>query len=121
MLLNSLVLPNGIWQMQLFQINQNEDRSKMIIMSHTSAAASYISGPLHQRSITTASTLQLQLALLLLELIGINSVIHIGCTMYISLITIMWMLKFSVFWGSKSFIWVLKIFSSFTVVAVITF
>ena len=52
MLLNSLVLPNGIWQMQLFQINQSEDSSKITIMYDNP------SGQLHQRSITTAPTLQ---------------------------------------------------------------
>ena len=45
-LLNSLVLPNGIWQMQLFQINQSEDGSKITIMYDNP------SGQLHQRSIT---------------------------------------------------------------------
>ena len=48
MLLNSLVLPNGIWQMQLFQINQSEDSSKITIMYDNP------SGQLHQRSITSA-------------------------------------------------------------------
>ena len=48
MLLNSLVLPNGIWQMQLFQINQSEDSSKITIMYDNP------SGQLHQRSITWA-------------------------------------------------------------------
>ena len=48
MLLNSLVLPNGIWQMQLFQINQSEDSSKITIMYNNP------SGQLHQRSITSA-------------------------------------------------------------------
>ena len=47
MLLNSLVLPNGIWQMQLFQINQSEDSSKITIMYYNP------SGQLHQRSITS--------------------------------------------------------------------
>ena len=51
MLLNSLVLPNGIWQMQLFQINQSEDSSKITIMYDNP------SRQLHQRSITTAPTL----------------------------------------------------------------
>ena len=51
MLLNSLVLLNGIWQMQLFQINQSEDSSKITIMYDNP------SGQLHQRSITTAPTL----------------------------------------------------------------
>ena len=45
-LLNSLVLLNGIWQMQLFQINQSEDSSKITIMDDNP------SGQLHQRSIT---------------------------------------------------------------------
>ena len=48
MLLNSLVLPNGIWQIQLFQINQSEDSSKITIMYDNP------SGQLHQRSITSA-------------------------------------------------------------------
>ena len=48
MLLNSLVLPNGIWQMQLFQINQSEDSSKITIMYDNP------SGQLHQQSITWA-------------------------------------------------------------------
>ena len=48
MLLNSLVLPNGIWQMQLFQINQSEDSRKITIMYDNP------SGQLHQRSITSA-------------------------------------------------------------------
>ena len=37
MLLNSMVLPNGIWQMQLFQINQSEDSSKNIPSGQSSA------------------------------------------------------------------------------------
>ena len=49
MLLNSLVLPNGIWQMQVFQINQSEDSSKITIMSDTTC------GHLHQCPITSAS------------------------------------------------------------------
>ena len=48
MLLAMLVLPNGIWQMQLFQINQSEDSSKITIMYDNP------SGQLHQRSITRA-------------------------------------------------------------------
>ena len=48
MLLNSLVLPNSIRQMQLFQINQSEDSSKITIMYDNP------SGQLHQRSITWA-------------------------------------------------------------------
>ena len=51
MLLNSLVLPNVIWQMQLFQINQSEDSSKITIMYDNPSVQ------LHQRSITTAPTL----------------------------------------------------------------
>ena len=50
MLLNSLVLPNGILQMQLFQINQSKDSSKITIMSDTNC------GQLHQRPITSASS-----------------------------------------------------------------
>ena len=46
MLLNSLVLPNGTWQMQLFQINQSEDSSKITIMYNNPSVQ------LHQRSIT---------------------------------------------------------------------
>ena len=41
----------GNWQIQLFQINQSEESSKITINAHT------IHGQLHQRSITTASTL----------------------------------------------------------------
>ena len=45
MLLDMLVLLDSILQMQLFQINQSEDISKIIIPP----AVSYIIGPLHQR------------------------------------------------------------------------
>ena len=38
-----------MWQMQLFQINQSEDSSKITILSDTTC------GQLHQRPITTAS------------------------------------------------------------------
>ena len=50
MLPNGMVLPNGIWQMQLVQINQSEDSSKITIM---------YDNPTVQRSITTAPTLPL--------------------------------------------------------------
>ena len=40
-----------IWKMQLFQINQGEDSSKIKIMPDTTCVQ------LHQRSITTAPTL----------------------------------------------------------------
>ena len=46
MLLAMLVLLDSIWQMQLFQINQIEDSSKITIMSDTTC------GQLHQRPIT---------------------------------------------------------------------
>ena len=49
MLLDMLVLLDSILQMQLFQINQSEDSSKITIMSDTTC------GQLHQRPITTAS------------------------------------------------------------------
>ena len=49
MLLNMLVLLDSILQMQLFQINQSEDSSKITIMSNTTC------GQLHQRPITSAS------------------------------------------------------------------
>ena len=49
MLLAMLVLLDSILQMQLFQINQSEDSSKVTIMSDTTC------GQLHQRPITTAS------------------------------------------------------------------
>ena len=49
MLLDMLVLLDSILQMQLFQINQSEDNSKITIMSDTTC------GQLHQRPITTAS------------------------------------------------------------------
>ena len=48
MLLNSQVLTNGIWQTQLFQINQSEESSNMIINAHTTSCQS------HQQSITSA-------------------------------------------------------------------
>ena len=44
-----LVLLDGILKMQLFQINQSEDSSKITIMSDTTCVQ------LHQRPITTAS------------------------------------------------------------------
>ena len=44
------MLLDSILQMQLFQINQSEDSSKITIMSDTTPAASYI-----QRPITSAS------------------------------------------------------------------
>ena len=46
-----LVKLAGNWQMQLFHINQIEESSKITINAHTT------SGQLHQRSITTATTL----------------------------------------------------------------
>ena len=46
MLLDMLVLLDSILQMQLFQINQSEDSSKITIMYDNP------SGQLHQRSIT---------------------------------------------------------------------
>ena len=49
MLLDMLVLLDSILQMQLFQINQSEDSSKITIMSDTTC------GQLHQHPITTAS------------------------------------------------------------------
>ena len=49
MLLDMLVLLDSILQMQLFQIDQSEDSSKITIMSDTTC------GQLHQRPITTAS------------------------------------------------------------------
>ena len=48
MLLNMLLKPNSIWQMQLFQINQSEDSSKITIMFNNP------SGQFHQCSITSA-------------------------------------------------------------------
>ena len=45
MLLDMLVLLDSILQMQLFQINQSEDNSKITIMSDTTC------GQLHQRPI----------------------------------------------------------------------
>ena len=49
MLLDMLVLLDSILQMQLFQINQSEDSSKIKIMSATTCVQ------LHQRPITSAS------------------------------------------------------------------
>ena len=49
MLLNMLLLLDSILQMQLFQINQSEESSKITIMSDTPC------GQLHQRPITSAS------------------------------------------------------------------
>ena len=59
-----LMLLAGNLQMQLFQINQSEESSKITIMSYTTcvqlhqrpvtSASSYISVQLHQRPITTA-------------------------------------------------------------------
>ena len=49
MLLDMLVLLNSILQMQLFQINQSEDSSKITIMYNPTCEQ------LHQRPITTAS------------------------------------------------------------------
>ena len=49
MLLAMLVLLDSILQMQLFQINQSEDSSKITIMSDTTC------GQLRQRPITSAS------------------------------------------------------------------
>ena len=49
MLLDMLVLLDSILQMQLLQINQSEDSSKITIMSDTTY------GQLHQRSIASAS------------------------------------------------------------------
>ena len=55
MLLAMLVEPDGIWQMQLFHINQSEESSKITIMSDTTC------GQFHKRPIkkhpTTAPTL----------------------------------------------------------------
>ena len=52
MLLAVLVQLAGYWEMQLFQINQSVE--SWVVKSPP--AACYISGPLQQRSITTAST-----------------------------------------------------------------
>ena len=49
MLLDMLVLLDSILQMQLFQINQSEDSSKLTILSDTTCSQ------LHQRPFTTAS------------------------------------------------------------------
>ena len=49
MLLDMPVLLDSILQMQLFQINQSEDSSKITIMSDTTCVQ------LHQRAITLAS------------------------------------------------------------------
>ena len=49
MLLAMLVLLDSILQMQLFQINQSEDSSKITLMSDTTCFQ------LHQRPITIAS------------------------------------------------------------------
>ena len=49
MLLDMLVLLDSILQMQLFQINQSEDSSKITIMSDTTCSQ------LQQRPITSAS------------------------------------------------------------------
>ena len=49
MLLNMLVLLDSILQMQLFQINQSEESSKITIMSDITCVQ------LHQRPITSAS------------------------------------------------------------------
>ena len=49
MLLDMLVLLDSILQMQLFQINQSEDSSKITIMSDTTCSQ------LYQRPITSAS------------------------------------------------------------------
>ena len=49
MLLDMLVLLDSILQMQLFQINQSEESSKITIMSDTTCVQ------LHQRPITSAS------------------------------------------------------------------
>ena len=49
MLLDMLVLLDSTLQMQLFQINQSEDSSKITIMSNTPCVQ------LHQRTITSAS------------------------------------------------------------------
>ena len=52
MLLDMLVLLDSILQIQLFQINQCEDSSKITIVSDTTCVQ------LHQRPIATVSTLQ---------------------------------------------------------------
>ena len=52
MLLAVLVYWEVIWQKILFQINQSEESSKITVNAHTTS-----SSQLHQRSITTASTL----------------------------------------------------------------
>ena len=54
MLLAMLVLLDSILQMQLFQINQSEESSKITINAHTT------SGQLHQQSITSAVSSILQ-------------------------------------------------------------
>ena len=51
MLLAVLMKSAGILQVQLFQINQNKESSKITINAHTTSC------PLHQLPITTASTL----------------------------------------------------------------
>ena len=51
MLLAVLMKWAGILQMQLIQINQREESSKITINAHTNSC------PLHQMPITTASTL----------------------------------------------------------------
>ena len=48
-----LMLLAGNLQMQLFQINQSEESSKITINAHTTCC------PLHQLPITTASTLHI--------------------------------------------------------------
>ena len=61
MLLAMLVLLDSILQMQLFQINQSEDSSKITIMSDTTCGQlHHISIQLHQRPIITASLYKLK-------------------------------------------------------------
>ena len=60
MLLAMLVNLAGNWQMQLFQINQSEESSKITININAHATSGQLhqqSITLHQQSITTASTL----------------------------------------------------------------
>ena len=79
MLLNSLVLPNGIWQMQLFQINQSEDSSKITIMYDNP------SGQLHQRSITSAFNYNRTYSMYLFRLASIT--MRLVCSMFVKGIT----------------------------------
>ena len=63
-----------ILEMQLFQINQSEDGSKLTIMSDTTC------GQLHQRPITTASLYVSQIVDCLVDEVVTFSQLHCSCS-----------------------------------------